>query len=121
MGTLPARGERRLGAEQRPRQRRTSIGPKPKLRTKPSLPRTPQPEKRVWWMKQPWTVVLFEAGWVGLMVGVGAFCIFVWPLETNGDVDSPAGRTALEALAIGAAVFGAIAAGRSARNRTPRA
>ena len=72
-------------------------------------------------MKQPWTVVLFEAGWVGLMVGVGAFCIFVWPLETNGDVDSPAGRTALEALAIGAAVFGAIAAGRSARNRTPRA
>ena len=48
-------------------------------------------------MKQPWTVVLFEAGWVGLMVGVGAFCIFVWPLETNGDVDSPAGRTTLEA------------------------
>ena len=66
-------------------------------------------------------MVLFEAGGMGLVVGIVAFCIFVWPLETNGDVDSPAGRATLEALAIGAAVFGAIAAGRSARNRTPRA
>ena len=72
-------------------------------------------------MKQPWTVVLFEAGWMGLVVGVVAYGFFVGPLVNNGDVDSPAGRAALEALAIGAAVFGAIAAGRSARNRTPRA
>ena len=72
-------------------------------------------------MKQPWTTVLLVAASVGLAVGTVAYCFIVWPLETNGDVDSPAGRAALEALAIGAAVFGAIAAGRSARNRTPRA
>ena len=58
---------------------------------------------------------------IPLAVGIVAFCFFVWPLETNGDVDSPAGRATLETLAYGAAVFGAIAAGRSARSRTPRA
>ena len=70
-------------------------------------------------MKQPWTVVLLAAGSMGLSVGIVAFCFFVWPLETNGDVDSPAGRATLEALAYGAAAFAAITAGRSARNRTP--
>ena len=58
---------------------------------------------------------------MGLMVGLVAFCCLVWPLVNGGGVDSPAGRATLEALAIGAAVFGAIAAGRSARSRTPRA
>jgi len=41
---------------------------------------------------------------MGLVVGVVAFCFFVWPLENGGGVDNPGGRATLETLALGAAV-----------------